>query len=340
MATPFQGTVGRLLLCCGVVALCLLAMEAALRVISPLHRFANPLHAFHEADPEIGWRGKPLVDARFTTADFDCRIRHGADGFRAPEAQANPGAPSWIVLGDSFTWGWGVGQGEPFCDLLQGAVGPGLRIVNRGLNGSGTVQQMLLLRRGLASEPTPRGVLVAFCPNDFGDCVGRHQDRPRLERSGDQMELRNSPVASGGIQSGLWRSITGSSRLLSTIRYAFDRMKSRGEDTAFPVTPDGVEAVRTCLEAMRNDCQGKGAEFVVAYVPIREDVRIAEVSERRSALATICSDLGIRLIDPTDRMRSDAAGDPDALFFKSDAHWTARGHRAFADALAAEHVAH
>ena len=63
----------------------------------------------------------PDLAARFYGPDFDVRIVNGPGGFRVAGARVLPDADAEcvVVLGDSFTWGWGVAQGEIFTDHLQ-----------------------------------------------------------------------------------------------------------------------------------------------------------------------------------------------------------------------------
>jgi hypothetical protein len=343
MGSP-TGTKGKLLGRTALVActmlVCILVMELALRIVSPLQRFANPLHAFHDPDPNVGWRGRPDVHARFATADFDCEVRHDARGLRAHESPApSVDSPVWLFLGDSFTWGWGVGQGEPFTDLLQATLGPAVLIENRGLSGSGTVQQMLMLRQRLAQGPKPEKVIVVFCPNDFTDCVQPRTDRPFMVRKGDQMALTNCPVEGGGLQSGIGRAISSQSRLASTIRFAVNRTKSRVRhgskgSAPRPLTADEVDSVHQCLSDMLASCQESEAELTVVYTSMPEDMLRGEDSERRVALRKICHDLGIPLVDPTDPMRTRSDSGPDALFFAQDHHWSRDGHKVVAEVIA------
>lgn len=332
--------VSRVALVTLAVLLSLLLMEVALRLVTPLQRFANPLYAFHDPDPIVGWRGKPDVHARFATGDFDCDVRHGTDGMRAHESPPPAkDAPVWLFLGDSFTWGWGVGQGEPFTDVLQTTIGPSVSVKNAGLSGSGTVQQMLILKQQLAQGLKPKKVIVVFCPNDFTDCVEQRTDRPFMIRVSDEMTVTNCPVEGGGLQSGIGRTISSYSRLISTIRFAVNRTKARsrqGRDdySPPPLSRDEIDAARECLSQMVDACKEAGAELTVVYTSMREDMMPGPDAERRIALRTMCGDLGIPFIDPTETLRAKCNFEPGVFFFANDNHWTKDGHRVVAELIA------
>src|SRR5574341_1842125 len=111
---------GRLLLALLSLLLTLLMLELGLRLFDGPEDAAHALYSFHRSDPVLGWIGQPNLRKRFVSREFDVIVEHDASGFRRPEPEA-PAAPARriLVLGDSFTWGSGVGQGELFTDQLQ-----------------------------------------------------------------------------------------------------------------------------------------------------------------------------------------------------------------------------
>lgn len=53
--------------------------------------------------------------------------------------------PAIITLGDSFTMGWGVGQGDTFASILEEKTG--LSVLNAGISSYGTARELKLLER-------------------------------------------------------------------------------------------------------------------------------------------------------------------------------------------------
>jgi hypothetical protein len=149
--------------------LALLAGEIALRVVGYDRSYFNPLHSFHEADPFLGHRGRPGFEGRFRRPEFDVTVAHDEHGFRRHEhaRPRTPGDTAVLVFGDSFTWGWGVSQGEVFTDQMHARL-PGHTVKNFGLNSSGTAQQFLIFERyGLDGLQPGDHVVVMFSNNDF-----------------------------------------------------------------------------------------------------------------------------------------------------------------------------
>lgn len=148
----------------------LVAAEITLRVSGVATLHLNPLSGFHNSDERLGWVGAPSYTGRFRQPEFDVRIEHDEEGFRRP-AEAFRGAadaPQVVFLGDSFTWGWGVASGATFVDRVQAAVGDATQVRNRGVNGYGTTQHLVLLRERVL-ELRPRAVTLMFCENDVTD---------------------------------------------------------------------------------------------------------------------------------------------------------------------------
>ena len=67
---------------------------------------------------------------------------------------------SLLVVGCSFTFGWGVSDEETFAARLQERLP--LQVVNHGVTGYGTYQSLLLLERLLAEGPVPSRILYAY----------------------------------------------------------------------------------------------------------------------------------------------------------------------------------
>jgi hypothetical protein len=76
-------------------------------------------------------------------------------GYRGREGAAarTAGRPRVVMLGDSITFGYGVRDGETFSAVME-SLAPPLEVVNLGVQGYGTDQELLKLEReGLAYAP-------------------------------------------------------------------------------------------------------------------------------------------------------------------------------------------
>ena len=188
---------GRLALLLASVALTLGLAELAFRVLDVLPTHRDSLRGFYGHHPTLGWMGTPGYTARFRHDDFDVVIENGPRGFRRTAVPfAGPtSAPRWAFLGDSFTWGWGVAQGEVFTDRLQELAGERAAILNYGVNAYGTGQERLLLEEVVLAD-RPDVVVVMFFRNDPTDTVyPKKGRRPWYSIEGGALRLHNRPVS-------------------------------------------------------------------------------------------------------------------------------------------------
>ncbi len=307
------------------VAVAALLGEVALRGAGALPAQRNPLSGFHEWDPRLGWRGVPELRARFVRPEFDVVVEHGPDGFRAPGRPLPRSGPTLAVLGDSFVWGWGVGQGEVLTDHLAHRLDRPVR--NLGLNAAGTAQEMLLLESRASTAPE---ALLLFFHNDLGDNTdARRGERPVFALEGGVLASRPPTRRRGG---ALFRR----SRLLSLVRLEVDRILAagRGGATGTPVCDDPAAwALEATLLAR---AARVGPRLRLVYVPAASELEAR--SSCHDGLKAISDALGLPLLDLRPGLGAacpEGRGHGAPCYFLRDGHWTARGHRAAAELLAA-----
>lgn len=115
----------------------------------------------------------PNLNLRHTSLEFDVKLRLTPLGARGP-ASGLP--PAVIFIGDSFTFGWGLGDGQTFVDRFCEKAR--LKCANLGMPGTGTRIQLDILERYLMTEGwRPTVVYLVFwgmtshltAGNDLGD---------------------------------------------------------------------------------------------------------------------------------------------------------------------------
>ena len=124
----------------------------------------NPSYVQHDA--ALGWSYVPGAISRHVTEEFDVRIEINSDGFRGRDwERKRPQALRMLVLGDSETFGWGVDQENTFASLLA-REHRDWQVLNAGVSGYGTDQQLLLMKR-LLPVVEPDLVICVFAYNDL-----------------------------------------------------------------------------------------------------------------------------------------------------------------------------
>jgi hypothetical protein len=349
-SSPWRRALANLALA-GVGLLAGLALaEAALRVGGYSPGYVNPWGAIHRSDPQLGYLGKPNLEMRWAGHDFDIRVAHDERGFRRLEHQNTDAPHDLYALGDSFTWGWGVDQGQGYVDLLIRRL-PDYRVHNCGVIGYGTAGEYTLFTRFVKPSLKPGDLLLlAFYSNDFGD----NAQSAEVEPDGT-ITFRPEPRFSDRLvdSSYLFNLVAyrwNYAREACRIRRIQEEMRNLGSAPggAKPLPDDDPRMLvtRHYLELFRADAAAAGARFVVVYFSdpweydpdVRDDhpYLAANVAERLS-FQRLAAGLELETIDLLEPFRSaflDGSGEP-LVYGPHDLHWTPRGHVVAADAIAA-----
>jgi hypothetical protein len=154
--------------------------EAALRVLWP--HLANGVRVYDFAESErgrfcrwderLGWAGRPGAEGEFQWADCRIRVRQNRHGFRGAEHEtARTDRPRIAVLGDSFVWGFGVEEPDVFTAVMARDSARDVEIVNLGVSGYGTDQEVLLWERDGRLFRPDHLVLCVTLANDLDEIL-------------------------------------------------------------------------------------------------------------------------------------------------------------------------
>ena len=348
----------------------LAAVEAGLRAFFPQplresYRAADTGGPLTRRDSELGWTLKPDVAWPDVPGTWENGLTTNPAGFRdAAHAEAKaPGAYRVAVLGDSFVFGSGVAQDAILTRRLAARLGPGFEIVNLGVPGYGTDQELLTLRRW-GRKLSPDLVLLGFFWNDVMENTSERiygLPKPRFTLEGGRL-VPHPPAgfSAPSTYARLDATLASRSHLWSLLRSGLSTAgRAVGEAEERPVSIDlslrnppasreaDFELTFALLGAVRDEAASLGAPFAVFSVPPRflVDAGVAarllrvyglpkdaleEDGFRRVREA--CAARGIPFLDllPGFRRESAAGG---RLFLPTGIHWTAAGHDAAARLL-------
>jgi lysophospholipase L1-like esterase len=281
-------------------------------------------------------------------AEFQTTVLHDSRGYRSREVgdAKPPGRTRVLVLGDSFTWGVGVENDQTFSARLQTA-DPRLEVINTGVNGYGTSQELrLLVEEGLALRPDI--VLLVFFWND----VPNSFKRPIPAYSLVEGALVYTPpaVATDDEPEAAVASHRGQKLLARSYAYRFasDRLKllRYRVKTALGIPleePDFLRAEeferawaleRALLAELDRECRAHGARFAIVAIPeqiqvepetpvIGLDPRDYDVQEKLRAFGR---QTGVPVIDLLPALRDEHARTRAPLYYQWDRHLNVRGH--------------
>jgi len=119
---------------------------------------------FHQYDPVLGTWHIASHTGDYVREDFEIRgIEINAFGMRDRERTLKkaPGTVRIAVLGDSFTEAFHVKNEETFTRVLEKNLGEGVEVLNFGVAGFGTIQELLTYREKVR-QLHPDIVILAF----------------------------------------------------------------------------------------------------------------------------------------------------------------------------------
>ncbi len=348
----------------GLLAACGMA-ELLLRAFGYGRNYTNPMSSFFEPDSELGCHGKANFVGRFRRADFDALVEHDEYGFRCSTSPIDQAARHDVyVLGDSFVWGYGVGQQDLLTNQMAQRLS-GLRVHNLGLIGAGTVQEYLIFQKHVVDRLRPGDtVVLVFFGNDFGDNVGLHGNG-RVYATIDRGQVSLvAPRPASAMQQ--WKSwMKDRSYLFNLVTYCADCfqdgrcMKNLPQRTTRHLpSPEKIEAdscdispavqiTRHYVLALKDACRAKQVHFLVVNVPGQaelgeddvtstSDLCLSEEIACRQAFERMVSALAVDTVDlMTPMLAAKRTGRFERLTFAHDFHWNPVGHTIAAETIAA-----
>jgi lysophospholipase L1-like esterase len=166
--------------------------ELVVRVVTPM----PPAFSWLRSDGLV--LHAPGMRATYFRQEFRTDVAINQMGLRGREVEREkaPGSLRLLVLGDSYAEGLQVSWDDLVSTRLEKALndgpGPKVEVVNAGVSGYGTADELLLLEK-LGWSLDPDLVLVAFCVHND---VGNNLDQPLYDFSAEPPLRRAAPPPS------------------------------------------------------------------------------------------------------------------------------------------------
>lgn len=299
---------------------------------------------------ETAFAFAPHLDYRHMSAEYDVSFQTNSLGLRDDELGPKRG-PRLLLLGDSFTCGYGVERAETFADRLEARLGED--VVNAGVGGFELVHHLHYFRsQGQKLQPD-LVVLALYLNNDLTHNrlwrataeggLERADGRPALESEGlpKLVCLLKRPVALR--------------RLFHALPHAAAPEARPGQAylalCAEPLGPQAADDLKTALDLLRqlrDAVVASGAQFLVVSFPLRAVVEEADPEHYHPAdepaasydllrpprlVAERLAAAGIAHLPLIERLRADRQRLGVPLYFRADGHFNATGHRCVAEHL-------
>lgn len=180
----------------GLIGLALVVPELLSRIFLPEWKpppSDKPSLFVH--NPQTGW----IHPALTTMEHYGESVTSNRFGLRGAEI-GEKNKPRVLFLGDSFTWGWGIGKNEDrYTDRLQQQFSD-YEFINAGITSFSVLQEYLLLKEYF-DEIKPDYLVIQIFSNDFPENITAEGIYPRPHFDfRDDFSIKNypSPKVSGG----------------------------------------------------------------------------------------------------------------------------------------------
>ena len=307
----------------------LLALEVAVRVHAPRdlplndpyqftrlvgrRAFGVPLHTYREVYPlEFDH------DGYYQRSDGAIDYHFDQLGGRWIEPRARDlGAPVGLVVGDSFTFGFGLRYEDAYVFRVEQALaaqGHPRHFLNLAEPGADTARSLQIYLA--ARDRQPHDLLL----------YGLHLN--------DLLRFPTSVVAMTGWQA---RAAESPSRLVAFALTTLQRHADRAEKIRQLTDPAQMELPyfrdnMAAIEALQRECASHGRRFVVVILPILVDLRAGTFEPVYAAARRALSERGIAYVDLSRALTADR--DSALWILPFDQHPNERANDAFARALA------
>lgn len=231
-------------------------------------------------DERLGWTKKPLSQGISDRTGYPIEYRINSKGLRDSETTYEKPDDIFriVLIGDSFTFGWGVPIEKHFSTLLEGYY-KNVEIINMGVEAYGIDQELLYLQlEGFRYEPD---LVIAYVPGLFEH---RHmhtfrfgRNKPRFDLIDGELVLTNSPVEDiyTGIRARMNNWFLANSRAYNILYYGFSSLiksinstnpsnaQAETAQTDEQFLSNMYELANAIIFTMHKDTVDNGAEFVL-----------------------------------------------------------------------------
>ncbi len=313
---------------------------------------------FSEYHPRFGWSLLPGAHVTHRTTEYDVDIVINDQGFRqqvVPPLTSNEGVDRIVVLGDSFTFGYGVQEQVRFTELLPEHL-PGVEVLNMGVPATGTDQHVLFFEEAGGADAKPDIVLlVYFLENIERTGTSRYQGygKPQflVAEDGTGLQLTNVPVSKPlsavvverrhkGLPIPLKKYLRRNSELYTLLRqwFAVSASTALELDASDPYPEYSSDApswkvTRLLFKRLAEDAAQVGAQLAVVVVPEPGHLRPHIGSTHQDAVRVALDAINVPMLDLTPFFRKAQVTADEPLYFPVDGHWTEDGHKLVAETI-------
>lgn len=321
-----------------------LALELVVRFNQKdIPRRDNEYEKYYKYDKLLGWAGIPFKQGGFQTEGSLTHIRLNSRGFRdrKHDERTREGKKRVLLLGDSFTWGYGVEFDEIFFDRIQ-EKDPSYEFINIAHCGYGIDQEYLLLDSE-GGGYKPDAVLLMFVLNDFAyitqNSAHGHQ-KPYFDIKDNMPELKNVPVPRNANVAAEKpeEKVKFNRKYLYNHSMLFKLFEDARKDFQYRLGIKKAEEFyessdprwilgTKIMEEIKLYCDNNGIKLLIAVIPNKLQLyTFYDSGNPQHMIEEFCRERSIPCLNMLPPFRDKFAGDKEELYFDYDPHWNIKGH--------------
>jgi GDSL-like Lipase/Acylhydrolase family len=288
-----------------------------------------------EYDPWIGWNNRANIDTEKIKTNAQ-HMRNENEFSKEPKS----GRRRLLIVGDSFSFGYGVSNAETFAYQLAGRM-PDWDVMNMAVSATGTDQHVISFER-YGKQFRPDIVVLGFYLLDYNRNTIRFRfyAKPMFQSDGDTLKLTNSPVPaperlyddyrSGKKTIGGWDYSYALAAIMQPI--ISHRVRDRSEGAL------GRRILAGLMRRFKAQVSAEGATPVWLILPDRGIVEqgLSKYEAIEAFSETLARELGMPVLNMDQLFRQFAKQHPDDPIWRPKeigGHLSATGHRLVAEEI-------
>jgi hypothetical protein len=320
----------------GVFALTLFAvLEFSIRLAVPEYNPSTHLEfSWHTDGLVLGQPGTTKRQIK-NTGDFNVEVRFNRFGLRDSQDITTANDHDFIIVGDSFIFGWGVKEPERISEQLESLIGR--RVFNVAVPGDLDTYDRLIAYAMSKAAGRPRVILAVSMETDV---AGYRTPAPSRATAAAEPAAENTGLGLRDVKgfltehSAVYFLLTQQIHQTPWLRDGAVRLGlirpnlQRDQGRLAPSEAVAATAARAIDIARRYDA----TVVLLASRYIWFGDKTEALSDTHNAIAERIRNAGVDMLDLKPVFEAD--GHPLEYHFKNDGHWQPAGHAAAAAALA------
>ncbi|MGB0582969.1 MAG: hypothetical protein ACPGVU_25075, partial [Limisphaerales bacterium] len=297
----------------------LIILELGIRLAMPQYHPGRQIAFYLEPDgTPLGPKGQTVVQ-RTPKGDYDLTISFNELGLRDERMIGDAKAGDWVLIGDSFSLGWGVETKERFGDVLASQLGQPVYNVAIPTDFRGYEKLLNLAHREGAAVSN---LVVGICmENDLADyaTVSTNTAPPKVG-------LLRRVRFFGKANSALYLCLSNELQKIGFIRSILESLgiaRSFDHPELLNLNRVSDADIKSSVEALR-PLLAPGRRVMFLIIPAR-GLWIGENIEREQEIhdqfVAGLKALSTNVVDM--RVEFEATKDPTQFYFQTDPHWNA-----------------